>query len=245
MPTVKDPDTKPQPNTPQNNEPELFAAEIEMEKKSSGFWPAFLILALVAVVGGTIYYFYRDATRMLSKSDATVAVNNILKQQAPSTIRFTTGKITSTTNDKPADPHYKLLAKAGIINTRPMPGGIFAEVTPAGQKMFELIGGVQKTENKDHTVTYRVPLAQRKLVSIDNIEMIHPEVAQVTYSWQWEPNRLGKQFDASGDLVKSFSTWDRTTLITSYGVDFFGKAPTKVTVKLREDKSGGWVPFIE
>lgn len=250
MPTVSDPEIKepkPQLVTPEKGkyeEPELFAAEIEMEKKSSGFWPAFLIGALLLVLGGTIYYFYRDATRKLSPADATVAINNILKGQSASTIRFTTGKVTSRANDKPTDPHYKLLTKAGILDTKPLPNnGIYAQVTPAGEKMFELIGGVQKTKNQDGTESYRVPLAQRKLVAIENIEMIKPEIAQVTYTWQWEPNRLGKQLDASGDLVKGFSTWDRSTLISNYGVDFFGKAPSKVIIKLREDKGGAWVPF--
>ncbi len=28
----------------------------------------------------------------------------------------------------------------------------------------------------------------------------------MNYTWKWEPNRLGKDFDASGNLVQSFTT---------------------------------------
>jgi hypothetical protein len=82
-------------------------------------------------------------------------------------------------------------------------------------------------------------------VAIDKVEMIRPHLARVTYSWQWDANRLGKEFDASGDLVKSFNTWDRGTLIKSYGVDFYSAAPSHVTVVLQETKDGTWKPYVE
>src|SRR5262249_50091782 len=152
-------------------------------------------------------------------------------------IRFTTGTITSSVNDKALDPHYKLLAKAGILATKPRTwNSIFAEITPAGQKVLDDINGVEKTTNPDNTVTYQVPLAQRKLIAIDNVTMVRPHIAKVTYTWQWDPNRLGKEFDASGEMVKSFNTWDRGTLIKSYGVDFYSGPPSKVAVVLSETK---------
>ena len=149
-------------------------------------------------------------------------------------------------NEKPTDPHYALLTKAGILATKKKSwNSIVSELTPAGQKMLDSIGGVEKTTNADKSVTYRVPLAERKLVSIDKIDMIRPHLARVTYSWQWDPNRLGKEFDASSDLVKSFNGWDRGTLIKSYGVDFYGNPPSKVTVVLQETKDGSWKPYVE
>ena len=47
MPTVMDPkvteEVKPEPVAPASKDPELFAAEVEMEGKSSGFMPLVLI----------------------------------------------------------------------------------------------------------------------------------------------------------------------------------------------------------
>jgi hypothetical protein len=99
---------------------------------------------------------------------------------------------------------------------------------------------VKKNKNADGTTTYLVPLAVRKLVSIDKVTMIKPHLAQVDYTWEWDANRLGREFEASGSLVQTFSTWDRATLIKSYGVDFYSAAPAKASVTLLEGDNGTW-----
>jgi hypothetical protein len=249
MPTMSDPEvkaTKPEQVAPEAQEPELFAAEIEMEKKSSSIFPILFVAALVLVVGGTIYYFVKGAKQVLTKEQATVAVNEILKGQGDAHVRFSTGLVTGSVDERPNDPHYALLTKAGVLATKKKSwNSIVSALTPAGQKLLDGIPGVEKTTNADKSVTYQVPLAQRKLVSIDKIEMIRPHLARVTYSWKWDPNRLGEEFDASGELVKGFNTWDRGTLIKTYGVDFYSAAPTKVTVVLMETKDGSWKPYME
>ena len=249
MPTISDPETKeakPQLVTPESKQPELFAAEIAMEGKSLNLFPIVFVALLVLVVGGTIYYFVKGAKAVLTPQVATESVNAILKGQGPAEIRFSTGLITSNVNEKPMDPQYPLLTKAGILDTKKKSwNSITSAMTPAGQKLLDSIPGVEKTTNSDKTVTYQVPLAARKLVAIDDIEMIRPHLARVTYSWKWEPNRLGQEFDASGNLVKSFNTWDRGTLIKSYGVDFYSAAPTHVTIVLQETKDGSWKPYVE
>lgn len=248
MPTTSDPevkDAKPQLVSSEAKQPELFAAEIEMEGKSSNFFPIIFVAALVLVVGGTIVYFVKGAKEVLTQPAATAAVNSILQAQGPARIRFSTGLVTASMDQKPTDPNYTLLTKAGVLETKKKSwNSITSALTPAGQKILDGIPGVEKATNADKTVTYQVPLAQRKLVAIDKIEMLRPHLARVTYSWQWEPNRLGKQFDASGDLVKGFNTWDRGTLIKDYGVDFYGAAPSKVTIVLMEGKDG-WKPYVE
>lgn len=248
MPSVMEPnvneDAKSQPVTPTSTGPELFAAEIEMEEKSGNFMPLVLILGLVIVVGGTIFYFVKGAREVLSVPVATTAVNQIMAAQSPSTVRFSTGTVVSNMNEKPLDPHYKLLAKAGIVTTKPKGyNSLIVALNPAGEKLFSQIGGVQKVTNPDKTVTYIVPLAERKLVEVNKVTMIKPHLAQVDYTWKWVPNRLGQEFDASGSLVKSFSTWDRSTLIKSYGVDFYGAAPTKASIVLMEGNDGNWKPY--
>ncbi len=249
MPTISDPETKdakPQLVTPEVKQPELFAAEIEMEGKSSNLFPILFVTMLLLVVGGTIFYFVKGAKAVLTQPVATESVDAILKGQGPATIRFSTGLITSSVDEKPMDPHYPLLTKAGILETKKKSwNSITSALTPAGQKLLDGIPGVEKVTNADKTVTYQVPLAQRKLLAIDKVEMIRPHLARVTYSWQWDANRLGKEFDASGDLVKGFNTWDRGTLINSYGVDFYSAAPSHVTIILQETKDGSWKPYVE
>lgn len=248
MPTITEPkgdEPKPQVETTPA-EPELFAAEIQMEKSSSNFFPILLIFGLIIVVGGTIYYFVKGARDVLTTPAATASVTQILKTQAPANIRFSTGTVVSNVNEKPNDPQYKLLAKANVIATKPKgPNSLIVNLTDTGEKLIGGIDGVEKKKNADGTTTYVVPLAVRALVSIDEVKMIKPHLAQVNYTWKWQPNRLGQEFDASGSLVQSFSTWDRATLIKSYGVDFYGAAPAKASIVLQETTEGNWKIFSE
>jgi hypothetical protein len=249
MPTVTEPkgnEPKLQLATPPSAEPELFAAEIAMEGKSLNLFPVILILGLVVVVGGTIFYFVKGARDVLTVPVATATVNKILDSQAAATIRFSTGTVVSNVNEKPLDPHYKLLSKAGILVTKAKgANSLIVNLTSSGEKVLGDINNVQKNKNADGTTTYLVPLAVRKLVSVDKVTMIKPHLAQVEYTWKWAPNRLGQEFEASGSLVQSFSTWDRATLIKSYGVDFYSAAPAKASVTLLEGDNGTWKRYTE
>jgi hypothetical protein len=241
--------TKLQPEAPAPSAPagpELFAAEIEMEKKSSNFFPLLLIAGLVIVVGGTIYYFVKGAKDVLTMPVATATVTQILSAQAPASVHFSTGTVVASVSEKVTDPHYKLLTKAGVVTTTAKGANtLIVTMTPAGESLLGKIDGVQKAKNADGTTTYQVPLAERKLVSVDNVTMLKPHLAKVDYTWQWKANRLGQEFDASGALVKSFTTWDRATLIKSYGVDFYSAAPTKTSIVLIEADNGTWKPYSE
>ncbi len=249
MPTVIEPKTNEDAKEqPVSNVPELFAAEVAMEGKDSGFMPILLIAGLILAVGGTIFYFVKGARDVLTVPVASSTMTKILDEQGPATIRFSTGTVVSTVNEKPADPHYRLLAKSGVIATKPKAKGsssLIVDLTPTGENVLSSIKGVQKTSNPDGTITYVVPLAERKLVDVAKVTMIKPHLAQVEYSWKWEPNRLGADFDASGSLVKSFSGWDRATLIKTYGADFYGAPPTKASIVLVEKDNGTWKPYVE
>lgn len=249
MATITEPkgdEPKPKLVTPQVQEPELFAAEIEMERRSSSFLPLLLIFGLIVVVGGTIYYLVKGARDVLTTPVATATVEQILATQPPASIRFSAGTVVASINEKPFDPHYKLLSKAGVVVTKPKgANSLIVNVTGPGEKLLGDIEGVQKEKNADGSTTYVVPLAVRKLVSIDKVSMIKPHLAQVEYTWKWEANRLGKEFNASGGLVQSFSTWDRATLIKSYGVDFYDAPPSKAGIVLMEGSNGSWKPYAE
>jgi hypothetical protein len=249
MPTTIEPkaiEPGPQLVTPPQAEPELFAAEIAMEGKSLNLFPLILIFGLMVVVGGTIFYFVKGARDVLTVPVATTSVNKIIDSQAAATIRFSTGTVVSSVNEKPLDPHYKLLTKAGVVVSKPKgANALIVNLTPAGEKVLSDINDVQKNKNGDGTTSYLVPLAVRTLVSIDKVTMVKPHLAQVDYTWKWTPNRLGKEFEASGSLVQSFSTWDRATLIKSYGVDFYSAAPARASVVLLEANDGTWKPYTE
>ncbi|MDR3746608.1 MAG: hypothetical protein P4M04_00365 [Acidobacteriota bacterium] len=249
MPTVMDPKLNEEPK-PQSDsraeEPELFAAEVAMEGKSSGFVPIIFIFGLVLVVGGAIFYFIKGARDVLSVPAATTAITKILDAQGPATVQFSTGDVGASLNEKIHDPHYKLLAKAGVIITKPKGDKtLIVNLTDSGERLLSSINGVEKTKNPDGTTSYRVPLAERKVVEVTEVKMLKPHLAQVSYTWKWVPNRLGQEFDASGSSVKSFTTWDRSTLIKSYGVDFYRQAPTKANIVLMEKKDGVWTPYTD
>src|SRR3954453_22676507 len=70
---------KPQVEPVRIQEPELFAAEIEMGKKSSNFLPMLFITGLLIVVGGTVYYFVKGANNVLTVPAATSSITEILK----------------------------------------------------------------------------------------------------------------------------------------------------------------------
>ncbi len=166
MPTLTEPkgnEPKPQLVTPPSAEPELFAAEIAMEGKSLNLFPHHPDpRALVVVVGGTIFYFVKGARDVLTVPAGTASVTKIIDSQAAATIRFSTGTVVSSVNEKPLDPHYKLLSKAGIVVTKPKGGNaLIVNLTPSGEKMLSDINDVQKNKNADGTTSYLVPLAVR------------------------------------------------------------------------------------
>jgi hypothetical protein len=249
MATVIDPEVKKpvdSPNDYEVHEPELFAAEVAMESKSSNLGVFIMVAALLGVVGGTIFYFVKTAREVLTVPVATASVHEIMKNQAGGKLDFSVGTVVSSVNEKPNDPHYKLLVKAGILTVKQKSyNTIIATLTPAGEKLLADIPGVEKGKNADGNVTYSVPLAERQIVQIDKITMVKPHLARVDYTWKWVPNRLGKDFDASGALVHEFNTWDRGTLIKDHGVDFYSAAPSKVSIVLMETKDGIWKPYVE
>ena len=118
------------------------------------------------------------------------------------------------------------------------------ELTQQGQHLLDEIPGVTKGSEKDGTVVYSVPLADRKLISVTKVNMVNPTRALVDVTWKWEPNKLGNLFDASGSMVKGFNTWDRATLIQKYGADFYHAGPTQVTLSMMKGDNG-WQIAVE
>ena len=221
----------------------MFEQEIEMEQRSSSVVPLLLILALVAVIVGTAGYWFMQSRKVLTQQDATTAVTSILKAQGPAMLRFHTGTVKSSINEKPRDPHYKLLQKAGMVKIVLVKGKgetFDIALTPKGETELTAFPEFQKTKEKDGTLALAVPLARRKLVEVTKVTMNGPSMARVEYTWKWEPTPVGDLFDANGQLIKSFNLWDTQALIEKYGANFYHGEAKKVAVNLVKTDQGFW-----
>ena len=224
----------------------MFEQEVELEKRESSVVPLLLIVAMIVAIVGVAGYYVWQNKQVISNADAGNAITESLQTQGPATVRFHVGMVKPSVAEKPQDPHYRLLEKAGIVKLGKANYPIFpVAMTSQGEKLLADIPGVSKVKEKDGTDLYVVPLAERRLVEISKITMNSPTRATIIYSWKWEPNKLGNLFEASGSLVKSFNTWDRATLIDKYGANFYHTDPTKVQIVLTKPDRGPWQPFVE
>ena len=211
----------------------MFEAEVEMERRSTVL-PLLLMLCLAAAIVGLAAYVVlqvREKTP-LTAQQASPVVAAALASQGPAVIHFRTGVVKPGNDDKPGDPNYRLLEKAGLIKLAKASGSsVVVTLTPAGDHLLAVIPGIKK-EKEEGGFSYKAALAERQLVSIGAIEMNGVNGAIVSYLWKWSPNQLADVFDAGGPLVKSFNTWDRQTLINKYGADFYHSEPTRSTLAL-------------
>jgi hypothetical protein len=218
----------------------MFEAELEMEKRST-FLPLLLMACLIAGIVGMVAYVViqvRSKTPV-SAQEANTIVTAALQGPGSAIIHFRSGLVVSSVAEKPGDPNYRLLEKAGIVKLAKAPhGGELISVTPGGERLVTTISGFRKSKESDVSFTYQVPLAQRELVSITDITMNGVNNAIVTYTWKWVPNQMGDLFDAGGPTVKGFNLWDRQTLINKYEADFYHGNPTKSTLTLARGDQG-------
>ena len=216
----------------------MFEQEIEMEKRTSSIVPLLLIVSLILAVVGVSIYFVIQSRKVLTTAEANSVVTGILDGQGPITLRFQTGIVKA--GDKPCDPHYRLLEKAGYVKIGRESSDYKTPVslTPKGEAFLAELAGVKKSKNKDGNEEYAVPLASRKLVEVNKVTMLTPSKATIEYTWKWETNKAGDMFDAAGPTVKAFNTWDRSTLINKYGAHFYHEAPSKVALALMKTDRG-------
>ncbi|HEU5453583.1 MAG TPA: hypothetical protein VFU76_16415 [Terriglobales bacterium] len=218
----------------------MFEEELELEKKESSLIPMILIFALVAAIVGTAVYFINQARQKLTPEEATTLVQKILVARGPATTQFDAGLIKPSVDVSPQDPHYRILEKAGIVElAKPAKdGSVKISLTKDGEQQLAAFPELKKRELKDGTIVYTVPLAERTLVKVDNVEMRSPTVAVVTYEWAWKTNKVGDAFDADSDLIKTFKVWDRQKLIDKFGADFYHGPNQKTTVTLVKQDNG-------
>jgi hypothetical protein len=226
----------------------MFEQEIEMEQKSSTVVPLLLILALAGVIVGTAGYWFVQSRKVLTQPEATTAVTSILKAQGPAMLRFHTGAVKSSINEKPRDPHYKLLEKAGMVKVSQVKGKgevYNIALTPKGEKELTAFPEFQQTKEKDGTLALAVPLARRRLVEVTKVTMNGPSMARVEYTWKWDATPVGYLFDANGQMIKAFNLWETQALIQKYGANFYHGDTKRVAVNLVKTDKGSWQVMSE
>ena len=223
----------------------MFEDEIKMEEKSSNWVPLLMALGLVVALAGGLVYFIMESKRTVTEAEAQQVANALLTAQGPGTVHFHVGQVKPSVDEKPFDPHYKLLAKAGIVKLgKPTVNGLSVTLTPAGKEILDACGAKEE-KNPDGTEAYTVPLAQRKLVKIAKIQMLNPGRANMEYAWKWEPTKLGDDFDVNSPEMQSLNNWDRITLIDKYGASYYkdGKLKTNTIALVWDDKKSVWRPY--
>lgn len=226
----------------------MFEQELEMEEKESSIVPLLMIVGLIAVVLGGVGWFVWEhmSKKDMTAADAGSLVEQVLQAQGPAVVHFHVGLIETSVDEKPFDPHYKLLEKIGVVKLGKTKGmAVPVELTPAGQRLLASIPGVDKSKNSDGTDAYTVPLATRKLVQVTKVTMRGVNLANAEYTWRWEPTELGLAFDANSKAVDSFKLWERTTLIDKYGVNFYDAQPKPATLTCTRTEKGGWKLYTE
>ena len=217
----------------------MFEQEIELEKRTSSIVPLLLIVSLIVAIAGVSLYFVMESRRVLTTAEATPALQANVESLGPVTLHFATGVLTTSVDQRPHDPHYRLLEKEGYLKIgKDVRYKTPVALTPKGEAWLNSIPGVKKSKDKDNNDQYAVPLAERKMGEVGKITMLTPSKATVEYTWKWETTKGGDLFDASGPAVKAFNTWDRSTLIDKYGANFYHAAPTKVIALLVKGASG-------
>jgi hypothetical protein len=226
----------------------MFEEELKLERRSSNVLPLLLILSLLAVVVGTVVYTIlevKEGKKAPTSQDASRLAAGVLAARRPAVTEFRTGTVKPRPNDTVSEPNYRLLEKAGLVKVRKDKSGAGAvTLTPQGEQALAAVPGVKQAKNKDGSVTYTVPLAERKLLQVTAVVVEHPNVARVDYTWQWAPNQFGDLFDATGAAAMSLDMWGRSSLIQKHGSDLFHDKPAKESVRvLHTDK--GWIVASE
>jgi hypothetical protein len=219
----------------------MFEQEIEMEQRQSSVVPLLLIILMIVAFVGVAAYYVVQNQKVLPVSEASSLITKSLKETGPVPIQFRTGMVIASVAERPHGPNYRLLEKAGLLNVGKDKGRATpVTLTAEGRKLMADLPGVSKTKDaKDGTDIYTVPVAERVLSGTPQIKMLGMGRAKAEFAWAWAPNQVGEFLDASGPLVKSFSTWDRGTLIDKFNAKFYHGEPTKAVLYFaRGDK--GW-----
>lgn len=115
---------------------------------------------------------------------------------------------------------YLLLQRGGVINIEPDGSSTEVMTTSKGDELFKSFGAQRLEDEKFKLVTgqqtcnirrWALPVAVRQIADV-KVASTGDNSADVTYSWMWRPNEIGKAFLANSDLYKSLSDRERQSL---------------------------------
>lgn len=219
----------------------MFEEELELEKESKSLSlksPFLYIFLVVILIIGGVAYFIATSQKDLSTEQAKAVLSQTMKQRGPAYVHFRVGNVKASVNEKPRDPHYKLLENAGFLKlANSKNNAVQVTLTPLGEGTFSRLPEFRKASQPDGTQAFDVPLANREVAEITSIKMVNPSTATVEYTWKWKPTKVGELFDASGPAVKKFNTYERATLIKDHGADFYHETQKATVTMVRSGKS--------
>lgn len=213
--------------------------EIELERGESNALPFLIMTVLVFAVGAAVLHFVLESQKALTVEQATHLVISALNAEAPATVRFHTGLIKDRPGESPGDARYRLLEQTGVLTIGRRAGSRTpVALTDRGSEILSGVLGVKRSKEPDGSELYLVPLAVRKLVNIPNIEMDRANRATVEYTWQWQPNALGENFDRLGPAMMLMSAQDRLELTNRFEVRYYHAVPKSEVIRVAKDDQG-------
>src|SRR5450759_5519244 len=114
--------------------------------------PLLLMICLVAgIVGLAAYVILQVRGKTpLSAQEASPIVAAALQGPGPAVIHFRTGLVKPSAGEKPGDPNYRLLEKAGIVKLAKAPrGSVLVSLTPEGERLMTGLPGFKKSQETD------------------------------------------------------------------------------------------------
>jgi hypothetical protein len=222
----------------------MFEEELELEKKEgSSYGPVVVALLLVVLFIGGIGVVIYQSNVAIKPAEATAAIDTKLKTMEPVTVSFRTGNVSYSAIYPPNDPQYKLFEKAGLLKIGKGKGYAGqVDLTDAGKKFLADFPAVKGVPNIDNSaLTYTIPLASRKLVSVGKITKVAQKTFQVQYTWTWVPTTAGDMFDIDGKLVQGLPLYERGELIDHHGAKYYHGAPQQASIVLVKGDHG-WEP---
>jgi hypothetical protein len=95
---------------------------------------------------GVAGYYVAQNRKVLPAAEPSNLIAPSLKQDGPVTIRFRTGMVIGSVQDRPHDPNYRLLEKAGLVKVGKDKGRVTPIIlTEAGRRLLAEIPGVSQT----------------------------------------------------------------------------------------------------
>jgi len=176
-------------------------------------WQTLKIIAAAAMVP------FLAGCSGLSRSQA----RSILLDSDPDlekTVIIQIGFVNSHCGEPITSAKYLLLEKAGVITIQNASSATEVMTTSKGDDVFKHVGAQRLEDEKFKLVTgqqgcnirrWAVPIATRQLADV-KVKRTGDDSAEVTYSWNWYPNEVGKAFTAQSAVFKSLNERERESL---------------------------------